>query len=56
MPLDLAQMYTLEIKDLNGSEVTTITKAGWELIGDYDFLIVGQTVRDWRMYVVTPLI
>lgn len=52
--LNQADMYTLQIKDLNGDEVTTVTKAGWELNGDYDFLVVGQTVRDWRMYIVTP--
>jgi hypothetical protein len=54
MSLNNADMYTLEIKDLNGTEVTTVTKPGWELLNEYDFLIVGQTVREWRMFVVTP--
>lgn len=54
MELQNTSMYQLEIKDLNGSEVTTVTKTGLDLKCEYPFLTVGQQVRDWQMFVVTP--
>ncbi|QBJ02917.1 hypothetical protein MZD04_gp391 [Pseudomonas phage Psa21] len=58
MELENTEMYTLEIKDLaaDESEVQTVTKAGWELMQEFNFLQIGQVVRDWKMFIVTPLI
>lgn len=55
MELNNTDMYTLQIKDLNGNETTNVTKTGLDLKVEYPFLTVGQHVREWNMYIVTPL-
>uniref|UniRef100_A0AB39CCN8 Uncharacterized protein n=1 Tax=Pseudomonas phage RVTF4 TaxID=3236931 RepID=A0AB39CCN8_9VIRU len=54
MQLESTRMYTLEIKDLNGNEVTTVTQQGMEINAMYPGLVVGQTVRDYKMFIVVP--
>jgi hypothetical protein len=49
-------MYNLEIIDLNDDTKKLVTATGAELNAQYSGLIVGQMVRDWQMYVVTPLV
>ena len=56
MELQNMEMYNLEVKDLNCNEVTTVTDSGLNLKVTHPFLTIGQTVRDWKMYVVTPLV
>jgi hypothetical protein len=55
MELQNMDMYNLEVKDLNGNEVTTRTATGLDLKAEHPFLTIGQNVRDWKMYIVTPL-
>jgi hypothetical protein len=55
MELQNMDMYNLEVKDLNGNEVTTKTATGLDLKAEHPFLTIGQNVRDWKMYIVTPL-
>lgn len=54
MDLENSRLYDLEVKDLNGTEVTKVTLQGWELLNQYSFLRVGQIVREWKSYLVTP--
>lgn len=56
MELQNTEMYQLEVKDLNGVEVTTVTKTGLDIKVEYPFVQVGQVVRDWHMYIVSPLV
>lgn len=54
MQLESTAMYTLTVKDLNGTEVTQVTDQGMNLMAQYPFLQVGQVVQDWKMFLVTP--
>lgn len=56
MQLENATMYTLTIKDLNGNDVSEVTDLGMNLLYQYDFLTVGQQVRDWKLFIVQPLV
>lgn len=54
--LENATMYTMEIRDMNSNaEVSTVTKPGWELLGERPWLVVGQNIEGWLMYTVNPL-
>jgi len=54
MELENTRMYHLTVKDLNGNTTSEVTQAGMEINATYPGLIVGQTVRDWAMYIVVP--
>lgn len=56
MQLENSTMYTLTIKDLNGADISEVTDLGMNLLYQYDFLTVGQQVRDWKMFIVQPLV
>jgi sporulation protein YlmC with PRC-barrel domain len=55
MELQNTSMYNLQVKDLNGNEVTMVSDTGLNLKANYPFLTVGQHVRDWQMFIVTPM-
>lgn len=54
MELENTRMYTLTIKDLNGNTTSEVTQQGMEINATHPGLTVGQTVRDWTMFVVVP--
>lgn len=54
MELENTRMYHLTVKDLNGNTTSEVTQPGMEINATYPGLIVGQTVRDWAMYIVVP--
>lgn len=54
MELQNLEMYTLQVKDLNGNETKLVQDTGLNLKCEYPFLQVGQQVREWEMYIVTP--